>query len=184
MTADHGLESKHRALWALGDYTTVATEVVSPLGPVLVQASGIDAGDRVLDVAAGAGNAAIPAALTGAECGRQRPGPGTAGARMQRSLRPGASTCSGVKPMPKRCRSTVDEFDAVLSCVGVMFAPHHQSAADELVRVCRSGGTIAADQLDARRLHRPDVRAAGGCEAWCAARAGLRQGRDAHPARH
>ena len=60
VTTDHGLESKHRALWALGDYTTVATELVSPLGSVLVQASGIDAGDRVLDVAAGAGNAAIP----------------------------------------------------------------------------------------------------------------------------
>jgi SAM-dependent methyltransferase len=34
------------------------------------------------------------------------------------------------------------EFDAVLSCIGVMFAPHHQLAADELVRVCRPGGTI------------------------------------------
>ena len=33
-------------------------------------------------------------------------------------------------------------FDAVLSCVGVMFAPHHQASADELVRVCRAGGTI------------------------------------------
>ena len=33
-------------------------------------------------------------------------------------------------------------FDVVLSCVGVMFAPHHQPAADELVRVCRPGGTI------------------------------------------
>jgi SAM-dependent methyltransferase len=35
-----------------------------------------------------------------------------------------------------------DEFDAVLSALGVMFAPHHQTAADELVRVCRPGGTI------------------------------------------
>jgi SAM-dependent methyltransferase len=35
-----------------------------------------------------------------------------------------------------------DAFDVVLSCVGVMFAPHHQQAADELVRVCRPGGTI------------------------------------------
>jgi SAM-dependent methyltransferase len=34
------------------------------------------------------------------------------------------------------------EFDTVLSCVGVMFAPHHQPAADELLRVCRPGGTI------------------------------------------
>lgn len=36
-----------------------------------------------------------------------------------------------------------DSFDAVTSCVGVMFAPHHQEAADELVRVCRPGGRIA-----------------------------------------
>ncbi len=34
------------------------------------------------------------------------------------------------------------EFDTVVSCIGVMFAPHHQRAADELVRVCRPGGTI------------------------------------------
>ncbi|MGI8993430.1 MAG: class I SAM-dependent methyltransferase, partial [Nocardioidaceae bacterium] len=37
---------------------------------------------------------------------------------------------------------TDDEFDVVMSCVGVMFAPHHQVSADELVRVCRPGGTI------------------------------------------
>jgi ubiquinone/menaquinone biosynthesis C-methylase UbiE len=36
-----------------------------------------------------------------------------------------------------------DEFDVVLSCLGVMFAPHHQAGADELIRVCRPGGTIA-----------------------------------------
>ncbi len=35
------------------------------------------------------------------------------------------------------------EFDVVLSCIGVMFAPHHQQSADELIRVCRPGGTIA-----------------------------------------
>ncbi|HET9974824.1 MAG TPA: methyltransferase domain-containing protein, partial [Streptosporangiaceae bacterium] len=34
------------------------------------------------------------------------------------------------------------EFGTVLSCLGVMFAPHHQSSADELIRVCRPGGTI------------------------------------------
>src|SRR5271154_1237201 len=81
--ADHGLESKHRTLWAMGDYTTVATEVVSPLGPVLVQARGIGVGDRVLDVAAGPGNAAPPAALPGAnvlasDLGPQLVGPGAA----------------------------------------------------------------------------------------------------------
>src|SRR3954447_15986192 len=58
--------AKHRAMWASGDYAKLAAELVSPLGPVLVQATGIGPGDRVLDVAAGTGNASIPAARTGA----------------------------------------------------------------------------------------------------------------------
>jgi len=139
--ADHELESKHRALWAMGDYTTVATEVVSPLGSVLVQASGIGARDRVLDVAAGAGNAAIPAALTGANV--------VASDLVPELLERGAALAQarGVNLQWREANAEalpfgVDEFDAVLSCVGVMFAPHHQCAADELVRVCRPGGTI------------------------------------------
>jgi ubiquinone/menaquinone biosynthesis C-methylase UbiE len=35
-----------------------------------------------------------------------------------------------------------ESFDVVMSAIGVIFAPHHQDAADELVRVCRPGGTI------------------------------------------
>jgi SAM-dependent methyltransferase len=139
--ADHELENKHRTLWAMGDYTTVATEVVSPLGPVLVQASGIGAGDRVLDVAAGAGNAAIPAALTGANV--------IASDLVPELLERGAALARARGVNLKWCEANaealpfgVDEFDAVLSCVGVMFVPHHQCAADELVRVCRPGGTI------------------------------------------
>ena len=65
-TADQALKAKHRAMWALGDYPAVATEVIPELGPVLVEASGVRAGDRVLDVAAGSGNAAVPAAAKGA----------------------------------------------------------------------------------------------------------------------
>jgi SAM-dependent methyltransferase len=141
MTADHGLEGKHRALWALGDYATVATELVSPLGPVLVEASGIGAGDRVLDVAAGAGNAAIPAALTGADV--------IASDLVPELLERGAALARGrgVTLQWREANAEAlpfggDAFDAVLSCVGVMFAPHHQRAADELVRVCRPAGTI------------------------------------------
>src|SRR3954447_16482677 len=58
--------AKHRAMWASGDYAKLAADLVAPLGPVLVQATGIGPGDRVLDVAAGTGNAAIPAAESGA----------------------------------------------------------------------------------------------------------------------
>ena len=64
---DAALKAKHAAMWAMGDYPAVATEVIAALGPVLVEATGIAAGDHVLDIAAGSGNASIPAALAGAD---------------------------------------------------------------------------------------------------------------------
>src|ERR687897_3145310 len=56
-----------RSMWALGDYHKFATELVWEVGPVLVAACGISAGQRVLDVAAGTGNVAIRAAEAGAQ---------------------------------------------------------------------------------------------------------------------
>src|SRR3712207_653654 len=61
------LKAKHRAIWTSGDYSAVASELVAPLSTVLVDACRIRPGDRVLDIAAGTGNAAIPAALAGAQ---------------------------------------------------------------------------------------------------------------------
>ncbi len=58
--ADLELKQRHRRMWATGDYPAVATEVVQRLGPLLVEAAGVRAGQRVLDVAAGTGNASIP----------------------------------------------------------------------------------------------------------------------------
>ena len=46
------------------------------------------------------------------------------------------------------------EHDTVLSCIGVMFAPHHQAAADELIRICRPGGTITKSYLHELRVAR------------------------------
>src|SRR3954454_20711022 len=66
-SGDTALKAKHAAMWAMGDYPAVATELIAPLGPVLVEAAGIIAGDRVLDIAAGSGNVSIPAARTGAD---------------------------------------------------------------------------------------------------------------------
>lgn len=142
MAVDRELEGRHRALWALGDYSRVAAEVVAALGPVLVDASAIGAGDRVLDVAAGDGNAAIPAARTGADV--------TASDLCPQLLERGRehAQAEGVRLQWREANAEElpfddGEFDAVLSCIGVMFVPHHQRAADELVRVCRPGGTIA-----------------------------------------
>lgn len=138
--ADRVLKARHRALWALGDYPAVASEVIATLGPVLVQAAGIESGQRVLDVAAGSGNAALPAARVGADVTASDLTPELleAGRRQAGDL-PVRWETGDAEALPYAEGS----FDAVISCVGVMFAPHHQVAADELTRVCRSGGTIS-----------------------------------------
>ena len=64
---DQALKAKHRAMWALGDYPSVAAEIIPDLGARLVAACGVGPRDRALDVASGSGNAAIPAAMAGAK---------------------------------------------------------------------------------------------------------------------
>src|SRR4051812_7319001 len=61
------VKTKHHAMWALGNYDNVASEVVHGVGRRIVELAGITSGQRVLDVAAGSGNASIPAARTGAD---------------------------------------------------------------------------------------------------------------------
>ena len=139
---DLALKARHRAMWALGDYPALAADIISELGPALVDAAGVQRGDRVLDVAAGTGNASIPAALAGASVVASDLTPELLDAGRRLAEDRGVEiewreADAEALPFPD------DSFDTVLSCVGVMFAPHHQASADELVRVCRSGGTIA-----------------------------------------
>lgn len=139
---DTALKAKHAAMWAMGDYPAVATEVIAPLGPVLVEAAGVGPGDRVLDVAAGSGNAAVPAARTGADVVASDLTPELVETGRQAAANLGATLrweVADAEHLPYADAS----FDVVLSCVGVMFAPHHQQAADELVRVLRPGGRLA-----------------------------------------
>ncbi|MFF7487577.1 class I SAM-dependent methyltransferase [Streptomyces luteogriseus] len=139
--ADRALKSKHRAMWAQGDYPSLAAEVIPELGAILVEACGVRSGLRVLDVGAGSGNAAIPAALTGADVVACDLTPELFEAGRRVAEKQGARLTwqeADAEALPFGDA----EFDTVLSCVGVMFAPHHQQAADELVRVCRPGGTI------------------------------------------
>jgi SAM-dependent methyltransferase len=138
---DQAVAAKHRAMWASGDYPKLAAELVSPLGPVLVEAAGVSSGDRVLDVAAGTGNAAIPAAETGASV--------VASDLCPELLEHGSRLAAerGVELEWREANAhelpfSNDEFDVVMSCIGVMFAPFHQRAADELIRVCKPGGRI------------------------------------------
>jgi len=139
--ADHALKAKHRAMWASGDYPTLASDLIWELGPRLVDAVGVRPGDRVLDVAAGSGNVAIPAALRGATVVASDLTPELFDAGRRLATEAGAELEwreADAEALPFGDAA----FDAVLSCVGVMFAPHHRPAADELVRVTKRGGRI------------------------------------------
>ncbi|MGC5019229.1 class I SAM-dependent methyltransferase [Micromonospora sp. DT47] len=139
--ADEALKARHRAMWALGNYPAVASEIIPELGRILVAACGIRPGDRVLDVAAGSGNAAVPAALAGARVTASDLTPELLEVGRRLAEEQGADLAwrqADAEALP----FADGGFDTVLSCVGVMFAPHHQASADELVRVCRPGGTI------------------------------------------
>ncbi len=139
--ADRQLKAKHRALWASGDYPTVAADLVPSLGPELVRACGVQTGDRVLDVAAGSGNVAIPAAEAGATVTASDLTPELFDAGRRIAAGRGVEL-EWVEADAEALPFADDSYDVVMSAVGVMFAPHHQPAADELIRVCRPGGTI------------------------------------------
>lgn len=138
---DRALKAAHRAMWALGDYPALADELIPDLGRALVAACGLGPGDRVLDVATGSGNAALPAARLGAQVVAADLTPDLLAAGELRAAAAGVQVewreaDAESLPFPD------DSFDAVMSCLGVMFAPHHRTCADELLRVCRPGGTI------------------------------------------
>ena len=141
MDADRELKAKHRALWASGDYPAVAAELIPEFGPEIVRACGVQAGDRVLDIAAGSGNAAIPAAEAGAIVTASDLTPELFDAGRRIAAARGVEL-EWVEADAEALPFADDSYDVVMSTVGVMFAPHHQAAADELIRVCRPGGTI------------------------------------------
>lgn len=140
-SADAELKARHRAMWASGDYPSMVETFLTPLGPRLVDACEIGPGVRVLDVAAGTGNASIPAAARGAEVTASDLTPELFEAGRARAEAAGV-TLDWAEADAENLPFEGDSFDVVISSIGVMFAPHHQAAADELVRVCRPGGTI------------------------------------------
>ena len=135
------IKQRQRLIWAGGDYGAIAARTMA-VAERLVDSAGLRGGDVVLDLATGAGNAAIAAA----RCGCEVTGVDSAEAMLERGRERAAAeglsvnfTEADAEDLPYPDGS----FDAVLSCVGVMFAPHHGRAAAELVRTCRPGGTIA-----------------------------------------
>jgi SAM-dependent methyltransferase len=140
-TPDADLKARHRAMWASGDYPSMVETFLLPLGPRLVEACGIESGMKVLDVAAGTGNASLPAAERGAKVTASDLTPELLDAGRARAEAAGLEL-DWVPADAENLPFEDESFDVVMSSIGVMFAPHHQEAADELVRVCRPGGTI------------------------------------------
>jgi ubiquinone/menaquinone biosynthesis C-methylase UbiE len=139
--ADRTLKAAHRTMWALGDYHRFAKATVWELGPLLVEACGISASHRVLDVATGTGTTAIPAAKSGARVVASDLTPENFEAGRREAQRQGVEL-EWVEADAEALPFGDEEFDVVTSSLGAMFAPDHQAVADQLLRVCRPGGTI------------------------------------------
>ncbi|WP_083707333.1 class I SAM-dependent methyltransferase [Intrasporangium flavum] len=140
--ADAAVKARHATMWGLGDYAAVARDVIPELGSTIVDAAGVARGDRVLDVAAGTGNATLPAARIGARVVAADLAPALVDVGRRATADAGLDVewhVADAEALPFPDAS----FDVVLSCVGVMFAPHHERSSAELLRVTRPEGRIA-----------------------------------------
>ena len=142
-TADPERQAKAatRQAWALGDYHRFAKATVWQVGPILIDACGVGPGQRVLDVAAGTGNTAIRAAQAGAEVVASDLTPENFEAGRDEAGAQGVEL-EWVEADAEALPFPDGDFDVVTSSFGAIFAPHHQTVADEMLRVCRPGGTI------------------------------------------
>lgn len=129
-------------VWSTGDYADVCERMIPGLGARLVELAEVQAGEHVLDVATGSGNAALPAARVGARVTALDITPALLEVASRRANSAGLNV-TWVHGDAQSLPFHDNTFDRVLSCVGVQFCPDQLSAAAELVRVCRPGGRIA-----------------------------------------
>ncbi|HSV71861.1 MAG TPA: class I SAM-dependent methyltransferase [Methylibium sp.] len=134
------IKQRQQATWASGDFAVVGT-TLQIVGETLAEAADIRAGERVLDVAAGNGNATLAAARRFAAVTSTDYVPALLDKGAARAHAEGLAVqfrVADAEALPFADRS----FDAVLSTFGVMFTPDHRRAAQELARVVRDGGRI------------------------------------------
>jgi SAM-dependent methyltransferase len=134
------VKARQQATWSSGDYAVIGT-LLQLMGERLCEAVDVSAGWKVLDVAAGNGNASLAAARRGCE---------VVATDYVEALLERARTRAEAERLPLTTKVADAEnlpfdaasFDAALSTVGIMFTPNPERAAQELVRVVRPGGRI------------------------------------------
>jgi ubiquinone/menaquinone biosynthesis C-methylase UbiE len=136
----NALKARQQAAWASGDYAVIGT-TLQIVGELLAEACDLRTDERVLDVAAGNGNATLAAARRGCMVTSTDYVGGLldrAAERASAERLPAIFAVADAEDLPFDDAS----FDVVLSTFGVMFAPDQSKAAAELARVCRPGGRI------------------------------------------
>lgn len=134
------LHERDRTTWAAGDYARIGSRL-QPVGEALCAALDLRAGQRVLDIAAGNGNAALAAARCGCDVVATDLVPQLLEQAARRALADGLplrTQCAPAEHLPFETAA----FDVALSTFGVMFAADPAAAAQEVLRVCRPGGRI------------------------------------------
>jgi len=134
------VKGRQQATWSAGDYARVGN-IILLTAELLCEAVDLRGGQRVLDVAAGSGNAALAAARRFAEVTATDYVPALLEEARKRAVVEGLSLTiqeADAEQLPFPDAS----FDVVLSTFGAMFAPDHEQVARELMRVCRPGGKI------------------------------------------
>jgi len=134
------VKGRQQAMWASGDFAVIGT-TLQIVGELLCEAVDLQAGERVLDVAAGNGNATLAAARRFAAVTSTDYVPALLESGRRRAQAEGfdvAFKVADAEDLPYPDAS----FNVVLSTFGVMFAPDHHQAASEMMRVCRKGGRI------------------------------------------
>jgi SAM-dependent methyltransferase len=134
------VKARQRATWAAGDYAAVGT-TLQIVGERICEAVDLRAGERVLDVAAGNGNATLAAARRFAN---------VTSTDYVRALLGRGRELAAAEGLPAEFREADAEalpfpdasFDVALSTFGVMFTPDQERAAGELARIVRPGGRI------------------------------------------
>ena len=141
MTDFAAIKNQQQRMWATGDFAMIAWNTVFPC-ELICEAAQLRAGQKVLDVATGSGNAALSAARRGCDA---------VGTDYVPALIERARERAAAERLPARfevgdCEAIAfpdRSFDVVISVFGSMFAPDQERAAGELLRVCRPGGKIA-----------------------------------------